>query len=1010
MRRWIPLAFLFLLIGFGTSPLWRTPADFLFLPDAFPHLFRFFEFDRVIQTGVLYPRWSAELASGYGYPLFNFYSPLAYYIVEALHLLGLPSAHAILFSFALIVAIAVTGAYALGCELGNSRPIGFVTAAAYVFFPYFLTDLYGRGALAESLGAAILPWLVWSWRRVLTRKALGALILAGIFSALIVLSHNLVAYMSMPLLAAFAIWELAHLPANERLRAITRVASAILSGAALAAIFWLPVLAELSLITDSQPSKQIAAILHNSFLAPSQLIQFSAFFQYGDDPYPLAVVPLTLSAFAFVLTLVTRKKESTVIFFFGAMIVEMFFLLDWSESIWLRIPLLSTSQFAWRLQVLIGLSVAVTIGFLPRLVGDWLGTKRTVLVRALPGALIALVLIVVALARLEPKAMDNPRGELSLAQMARFEANTKAFGFVWLNEYLPRTVKALPPQLPSDPATMPAPQIELEKYNATQRAFTTNATEKFALRLRQFYFPDWQATIDGNPAPVYPSTALGLQTIDVPAGEHRVVLSSVETPARQVGAIISALGLAALLGLIARVAVRRDPDARTVLGVCAGLLAIIALPAFVALNARVPDLQSLQVNVSPQINLIGLTMDDVRLESGMWRVTNSKQLLHMQVYWQVKQSLADKPFAWRLVDGAGRVWTTREQLARYGTGFPAAWLPNEIVPDHYDLPLAARMPPGKYNLQVAFGDPRQFVSVSVIELVQGSAPASPEPQIARRVEARVGDGIRLLGYDAPATVRAGQSLPINLYWKAERDILEDLTVFVHLIDMDGKLIAQHDELTANGFNPTMLWVPGTIVPDKRAIVLPQDVQPGMYRLVAGMYRFDNMERLPVSTGAESWSDDLIELGTVKVPMDAQAARPQRALDISFGPAIRLAGFDLNPPSLKRGQTLDLRLYWQAKARLDADYKVFVHIVAEDGRVVTQQDSIPGSGKYPTHIWDADEQVLDPYRLPIQLPPARYRIMAGMYNAESGERLAAQANGEELKDRQVELGELNVLAP
>ena len=106
----------------------------------------------------------------------------------------------------------------------------------------------------------------------------------------------------------------------------------------------------------------------------------------------------------------------------------------------------------------------------------------------------------------------------------------------------------------------------------------------------------------------------------------------------------------------------------------------------------------------------------------------------------------------------------------------------------------------------------------------------------------------------------------------------------------------------------------------------------------------------------------------------------------------------------------MRLYWHAKARLDADYKVFVHIVAEDGRVVTQQDSIPGSGKYPTHIWDADEQVLDSYRLPIQLPPARYRIMAGMYNAESGERLAAQANGEELKDRQVELGELNVLAP
>ncbi len=1029
MRRWIPLAFLFLLIGLGTSPLWRTPANFLFLPDAFPHLFRFFEFDRVIHQGVFYPRWGADLAYGYGYPLFNFYSPFAYYIVEVLHLIGLASAHAILAAFALIITIGALGAYALGCELGDSRAVGFLTAVAYVFFPYFLIDLYGRGALAETLGAAVLPWLMWSWRRVLTRHTIGALILAGIFIAVMMFSHNLIAYMSAPLLAIFAIWQLAQMPADQRARAIMRVAGAVILGAALAAIFWLPVLSELALITGSQPSKQIAAILHNSFLAPNQLIQFSAIYQYGDDPYPLALVPLGLSALAFILTLAARKKQSIIIFFFVAMIVEIFFLLDWSEGIWLHIPLLSTSQFAWRLQALIGLSVAITIGFLPRVLGDLLVEPTKVGLasswrgfnRPLSSALIALALIVIALAQLEPKAMDNPRGELTLAQMARFEVNTKAFGFVWLNEYLPRTVKALPTQLPSEPTTKPAPKIQLEKYHATQRAFSISAAEPFSLRLRQFYFPDWQATIDGNPALVYPSTPLGLFTVDVPAGGHRVVLSAVDTLPRQVGAGISGLGVLALLMLVARAILRRDPDTRMILGMGACLLVVFALPAFTALTARARDLQSLQANVSPQLNLIGLAIDDARLESDVWRVTSSNQPLHLQVYWQVTQPLQDKPIAWRIADESGRVWTTREQLARYGTGLPATWLPNEIVEDHYDLPLGAAMPAGIYSLQVAQPGGNDFTAVARIALERGVAPAR-DPQIAHRVNAQVGDRIHLLGFDAPSSARANQVLPITLYWRAERDVFEDLTVFAQLLDADGNAIAHADGLTDDGFNPTMLWFPGTTIVDARKFILPRDAAPGVYRLVAGLYRFEHLERLPVTTDGGVSPDDAVVLGEVKIPVSG-SSKPEHARGASFGDSIRLLGYDLQSSSSRfldgnssgwrvakqAGQSIVLRLYWQALAHVGADYTVFVHIEDESGKIVAQQDRMPVNGKYPTRIWDANEQIADAYSIALDdLPAGTWRIVVGMYSPNTGERLpVVDVNNQELPGRQFVIGRLVV---
>lgn len=1032
MRRWISLVFLFLLIGLGTNPLWRTPANFLFLPDAFPHLFRFFEFDRVIHQGIFFPRWGADLAYGYGYPLFNFYSPLAYYIVEALHLIGLTSAHAILAAFVVIIAIGALGAYVLGCELGDSRVVGSLTAVAYVFFPYFLIDLYGRGALAEALGAAVLPWLMWSWRRVLTRQTLGVLILAGIFIALMMFSHNLVAYMSAPLLATFAIWELARMPADQRVRAITHVAGAVALGAALAAIFWLPILSEFSLITGSQPSKQIATILHNSFLAPLQLIQFSAFYQYGDDPYPLALVPLGLSALVFILTLAARKRQGIVIFFFVAMIVEIFFLLDWSEGIWLHTPLLSTSQFAWRLQALIGLSVAITIGFLPHVLADlrliseptkvglalsWRGFNRPIF-----AALIATVLIGVALAQLEPKTMDNPRGELTLAQMARFEVNTKAFGFVWLNEYLPRTVKSLTTQLPSEPTTKPAPKIQLEKYHATQRAFSVSAAEPFSLRLRQFYFPDWQATIDGNSAPVYSSTPLGLLTVDVPAGEHRVELSSVDTPARQVGTIVSGLGFLGLVILIARAVIRRDPDTRITLGIGACLFVVIALPAFTALTARTPDLQSLQANVSPQLNLIGLTIDDARLESNVLRVTSSNQSLHLRVYWQVKQSLQDKPIAWRIADESGRVWVTREQLARYGTGLPATWLPNEIVDDHYDVPLGAAMPAGIYSLQVAYPNAADFISVARVMLEHGTAPAR-DPQIAHRVNAQIGDRIHLLGYDVPRIARAGASLPITLYWRANRDIFEDLTVFAQLLDADGNAIAHADGLTDDGFNPTMLWFPGTTIVDARKFILPRDAAPGVYRLVAGLYRFENLERLPVTMDEGVSPDDAVVLGEVKIPVSG-SSKPEHARGALFGDSIRLLGYDLQSSGSTRfldgnsrewrvtkqaGQSIALRLYWQALAHVGADYTVFVHIEDESGKIIAQQDRMPVNGKYPTRIWDANEQIADAYSIALDdLPAGTWRIVVGMYSPNTGERLpVTDTNNQELPGRQFVIGRLVV---
>ena len=64
------------------------PPYFLDAHDAPHSLFFLNQFDQAIRDGVLYPRWGVDFALGYGYPLFNVYSTLAFYVAEGFHLLG----------------------------------------------------------------------------------------------------------------------------------------------------------------------------------------------------------------------------------------------------------------------------------------------------------------------------------------------------------------------------------------------------------------------------------------------------------------------------------------------------------------------------------------------------------------------------------------------------------------------------------------------------------------------------------------------------------------------------------------------------------------------------------------------------------------------------------------------------------------------------------------------------------------------------------------------------------
>jgi hypothetical protein len=119
----------------------------------------------------------------------------------------------------------------------------------------------------------------------------------------------------------------------------------------------------------------------------------------------------------------------------------------------------------------------------------------------------------------------------------------------------------------------------------------------------------------------------------------------------------------------------------------------------------------------------------------------------------------------------------------------------------------------------------------------------------------------------------------------------------------------------------------------------------------------------------------------------------------------LRGYDLTVPEAA-GDELALVLYWQATDQVPAGYKVFLHLIDDTGRVVAQADSVPAEGLAPSETWRPREVVAD--RHVLSAPAGRYRVLVGLSDMASGERLSVlDERGNPIADNAVPIGEVEV---
>jgi uncharacterized membrane protein len=96
---------------------------------------RVFEMKEALADGMFPVRWVENLGYGYGYPIFNFYAPLAYYVGGFINLLGVDSLTATKVMIGLGTLLAGVSMYFFAREFWG-RTGGVVAGLLYVYAPY----------------------------------------------------------------------------------------------------------------------------------------------------------------------------------------------------------------------------------------------------------------------------------------------------------------------------------------------------------------------------------------------------------------------------------------------------------------------------------------------------------------------------------------------------------------------------------------------------------------------------------------------------------------------------------------------------------------------------------------------------------------------------------------------------------------------------------------------------------------------------------------------------------
>lgn len=699
--------------------------------DAELHIFRLAELSSLLRGGELYPRWAPNFYHGYGYPIFNYYAPLTYYLGFLVEILPrLDAVAGVKALFIVGILFAALGMY--GFVRDNwGRRAGYAAAAVFIYAPYVqYIDPHARGVLPESFSFGVFALALWALDRLWRSGGRWAWLASVFLVAAVILSHNLMGLLFFGLLSAWAVWRVfLTTAADDRRAAAVHLSLALLTGLGMAAIFWLPVFLERELVNlNTLIGEQDNYDFHTHFLALSEMLAPSLRLDWGaSEPafrFNLGVAQWLLGGVGLVLLLARKVSHPRHLSFFAlALAVLLFLMLPVSTVVWERMPFLPFFQFPWRLlgaasamlAVLAGAGSASLLAMMAERMGEMKSPWRSA-DSWLAAGLVALPLLLgLPLSQPAPWPEFN---EVNHLRMSLIENTGRWLGTTSTADYVPVTVESLPQRkgsvvanfglgLPPDRinhAMLPdGATVETETIRPLHTRYTLDTPRETRFRLFLFDFPGWQVFVDGQRVEAELGKPEGFLVIPVSEGRHVIDVKFGTTPARSAALIISLLSLAVALiaawrlpnppGLLPEYPFRDGPVLFTVLALTALFILVLEPSGLLHYNSQEhtaePAQQQLYADFGEQIALLGYDTAASEVEAG--------DTLYLTLYWKALQDLDINYQVFVHLLGPDGLVTQSDKI-NPGEFPTRRWPDDKYVRDEHQLQIPADLPPGDYEV------------------------------------------------------------------------------------------------------------------------------------------------------------------------------------------------------------------------------------------------------------------------------------------------------------------------
>lgn len=514
--------------------------------------FRVYEMDKCFDDFQIPCRWVPDAGYQYGYPQFNYYPPLPYYLGAILHRVGFQYIDSVKILFILGYILSALAMYVLVESLVGPWG-GVIAGAVYTYIPYKAVEVYVRGALNEFWALTLFPLVFWAIYRLIKTGKLKYMLWLSLSIGAIITTHSLTAMIFIPFAG---IWALYWLYFKEKWENSPKIIWGGFLGFGLSAFYILPVIVERkfahveSLISGYFDYRQHFVSLYKLF--------FSMEWGYGSSGFPDEKLNLSLGVIAWVLGLVIapaialiRSKKNKnisllVLFLVFLSLASVYMIHMKSSFVWARLPFMWYLQFPWRF-------LGISIFLLSILVG------LTVYLSGKFKYILGIALIAVSIYLYLPFFV--PKDWLNIKDAEKFSGQSWEKQLtISIFDYLP-IYATLPPysRAPEFPEVLEGEVKFLEyKKGSDYQGGVVEVSKNSLIRIPLFDFPGMEVKVDGLKVSHKHDDCRGerycrgLITFSIPSGRHKIFVKLYDTPVRKAGNALTLISLGTLGLLIVK--------------------------------------------------------------------------------------------------------------------------------------------------------------------------------------------------------------------------------------------------------------------------------------------------------------------------------------------------------------------------------------------------------------------------------------------------------------------------